>query len=147
MIVAVNEENLADAGCVHALAWQESHRSYCSEAFVRKHTPAAQTEYLRQEMAAGKRVYMLIDGEAVGIVSVDGCVIGNLYVLPGRQRQGCGSRLLRYAIEQCEGVPSLWVMNINTGARRLYERFGFGYTGVEKPLKAGMAELEMKLDV
>lgn len=145
MIVDVDSDNLEAAGYVHAMAWQDSHRSFCSEEFVRSHTPQAQMEYLRRMMEAGKRIYMLIDELPVGIVSVDGCMIADLYVLPKRQRRGYGSMLLYHAINKCVGTPVLWVMNINTGARRLYERNGFEYTESKKMLKNGLAELEMRL--
>lgn len=53
-IVEVNEENLAQAGRIHSLAWQESHRSFCTPEFVAKHSPEAQTEYLRRERGPGQ---------------------------------------------------------------------------------------------
>lgn len=142
-ITEVNEENIAAAARIHAESWQESHKSFCSAEFVAKHTVSAQAEYLRREMAAGKRIYMLIAGAPVGIVSVQGNLIENLYVLPGEQNKGYGTRLLNYAIEQCEGVPSLWILNINEDAYRLYTRRGFAETGNRKQLKGNLFELEL----
>lgn len=49
--VNVTELNVADAGCIHSESWKESHRSFCSAEFVEKHTPTAQAEYLRREIA------------------------------------------------------------------------------------------------
>ena len=86
--VAVTELHIADAGRIHSESWKESHRSFCSAEFVEKHTPAAQAEFLRREMDTGKRIYMLIDENPVGIVSVHGNLIENLYVLPSEQRKG-----------------------------------------------------------
>jgi len=86
--VEVTEQNIADAGRIHSESWKESHRGFCSVEFVDKHTSVAQAEYLRREMNAGKRVYMLIDEYPVGIVSVHGSLIENLYVLPSEQREG-----------------------------------------------------------
>lgn len=143
-IIEVTEATLPDAGYVHAESWKASHRSFCSAAFVEKHTPAAQTEYLRREMDVGKNVYMLVDEHPVGIVSVHSSMIENLYVLPGEQRKGYGSLLLRYAIRQCEESAALWMLNTNTDARRLYERHGFRVTGNRKPLKKDMYEIEMR---
>ena len=145
MIIAVNEENLPIAGCIHSEAWKESHRDFCAPEFVEKHTPSAQTEYLRREMAAGKQEYMLVEEKPMGIVSVWGSLIENLYVLPGEQNKGHGTRLLRYAMEHCADVPTLWILDSNVGARRLYERHGFRLTGVEKQLSETLLELEMRL--
>ena len=36
--VEVTEQNIADAGCIHSESWKDSHRSFCSDEFVEKHT-------------------------------------------------------------------------------------------------------------
>ena len=143
--VEVTELYIADAGRIHSESWKESHRSFCAAAFVEKHTPMAQAAYLRREMDAGKRVYMLIDDYPVGIVSVHGSLIENLYVLPSEQRKGYGSQLLDYAIQQCAGTPCLWILNNNVGAYRLYTKNGFKRTGNRKQLNDTLCEMELAL--
>ena len=143
--VEVTELNIADAGRIHSESWKESHQSFCSAEFVEKHTPAAQVEYLRREMNAGKSIYMLIDKYPVGIVSVHGSIIENLYVLPTEQRKGYGSQLLDYAIQQCAGTPCLWILNNNEGAYRLYSKNGFKETGNKKQLNDALYEMELRL--
>ena len=143
--VEVTELNIADAGRIHSESWKESHRSFCSAEFVEKHTPAAQSEYLRREMNAGKSIYMLIDECSVGIVSVHGSLIENLYVLPSEQRKGYGSQLLDYAIQHCSGTPCLWILNNNEGAYRLYSKNGFKETGNRKQLNDTLYEMELSL--
>ena len=145
MIVPVTEENIAQAGYVHSESWKASHRDFCTPAFVEAHTPQAQTDYLRREMEAGKRLYLLEQDVPVGIVSLRENVIADLYVHPDFQHQGYGTQLLRFAVSQCRGTPTLWVLNTNTAARSLYARQGFTETGNRKPLKQGMAEIEMCL--
>lgn len=144
-IIKVDEANIADAGRIHSESWKESHRSFCSAEFVEKHTPAAQAEYLRREMNAGKSIYMLIDEYPVGIVSVHGGLIENLYVLPSEQRKGYGSQLLDYAIRHCCGTPCLWILNNNEGAYRLYSKNGFKVTGNRKQLNENLYEMELSL--
>lgn len=139
----ITNKTIMDAARIHSESWKESHRSFCSAEFVERHTVEAQAAYLRREQDAGKRVFMLIDDSPVGIVSVHGDLIENLYVLPSRQNQGYGTLLLRFAVRQCSGVPRLWILNINEGARRLYERNGFRETGQRKQLKECLFELEM----
>ena len=143
--VEVTELNIADAGRIHSESWKESHRSFCSAEFVEKHTPAAQSEYLRREMNAGKSIYMLIDECSVGIVSVHGSLIENLYVVPSEQRKGYGSQLLDYAIQHCSGTPCLWILNNNEGAYRLYSKNGFKETGNRKQLNDTLYEMELSL--
>lgn len=141
--VVVTEQNIAEAGRIHSESWKESHRSFCSAEFVEKHTPTAQADYLRRENAAGKQLYMLIDEYPVGIVSVDGDLIENLYVLPEEQRKGYGALLLHHAVRRCSGTPRLWILSINKGACRLYTRNGFKETGNRKQLNNGLYEMEL----
>ena len=143
--VEVTEQNIADAGRIHSESWKESHRSFCSAEFVEKHTPIAQAEYLRREMDAGKSVYMLIDDYPVGIVSVHGGLIENLYVLPSEQRKGYGTQILEFAIQKCQSTPKLWILNINEGAYRLYTKNGFKETGNRKQLNDNLWEIELSL--
>lgn len=143
-IERVTEKTLIEAGEVHALAWAESHRSFCSAEFVALHTPKRQTNYLRQEIAQGKALFLLRDDIAVGVVSVRESLIENLYVRPDRQGRGCGSALLHFAIRQCNNAPTLWVLSNNLRAQALYERFGFHPTGQIIPRKNSLYELEMR---
>ena len=143
--VEVTEQNIADAGRIHSESWKEAHRSFCSAEFVEKHTPSAQADYLRREMVAGKQLHMLIDEYPVGIVSVYGNLIENLYVLPTEQRKGYGTQLLEFAIQKCQGVPRLWILNINEGAYRLYTKNGFKETGNRKQLNDNLCEIELSL--
>ncbi len=144
--VPLTEENIARAAAVHAASWQKSHEAFCSEAFVAEHTPKRQESYLRREMAAGKRIWLLEDEEdVIGLVSVHGSLIENLYVAPEKQNRGYGTMLLHFAIDQCEEMPTLWILDNNHGARRLYERNGFAATGRSKRLTDTLCELELKM--
>jgi len=142
-IIDVTEEKLAQAGAIHSESWKDSHRSFCTTEFLEKHSPAAQTEFLRREMAAGKRVWMLVDECPVGIVSVQDSLIENLYILPGYQGRGYGTRLLHFAMEQCRGRPTLWILDNNEGAYRLYARNGFQLSGRKMRLTETLYEIEM----
>lgn len=142
MIVPVTEENLGIAGAVHAVSWRESH-GFCSPDFVIAHTAQRQTEYLRREMALGKQLFLLVEERPVGVVSLWGDLIENLYVLPEEQRRGFGARLLRFAEGLCTGRPTLWVLSNNERARRFYLKNGYHFSGREKVLDEGLKELEM----
>lgn len=145
MIVIVNSENLWEAARIHSVSWQASHRDFCSTEFLETHTPDHQRAYLQEKMSQGGRVFMLIEAKPVGIVSVTGSLIEDLYVLPECQNQGCGTRLLHFAIRQCDGIPTLWILENNDGAARLYRREGFVETGKRQAITAGLDEIEFSL--
>lgn len=143
-IVPVTQEELPLAGFIHSESWRASHKDFCTEDFLARHSPEAQTAYLRGEMAQGKRLFFLRCPEPVGIVTVWGNLIENLYILPAMQNRGYGSVLLRYAMAQCEGTPALWILENNEGARRLYHRFGFRETGRANQLNDWLREIELE---
>ena len=145
MIELVNKDNIIAAAEVHAISWRESHRDICSEEFVAVHTSERQMGYLKRQMQNGAVIYLLSHDETpVGIVSLQGDVIGDLYVLPDKQGRGFGTELLHFAMENCTGTPILWVVNQNQRAISLYERNGFQMTGERKVLSEKLFELQMR---
>lgn len=66
--------------------------------------------------------------DGVGAVIPDVLHISMVFIDPASQRQGIGSRLMRYALDSARtsGVSSvsLWTDCENTGARKLYEVLG-----------------------
>ena len=93
-------------------------------------------------MIAGARIYMLENEAPIGIVSVTDNLIEDLYILPEKQNKGYGTKLLQYAISQCVGTPTLWILENNTNAERLYQRMGFVQTGRRKSIANGIDEIE-----
>ena len=146
LIVRVNRSGVRDAARIHSVSWQDSHRSFCTEDFVAQHSPAHQEEYLLKKMNDGSRVFMLISPEPVGIVSLKDNLIEDLYVLPECQGKGYGSALLRYAVSQCAGTPTLWILENNLRAEKLYLKAGFRKTGKRKTITRGLDEIEFALD-
>ena len=146
MIVEVNESNIGQAARIHSESWIESHKSFCSADSIARHSAVHQEAYLRKEMQAGKKVYMLTDDKPAGIVSVWDNLIENLYVLPDRQHMGYGTMLLTFAMRRCQGTPVLWILNNNKPAYALYSKYGFVKTGKQKRLSDTLSEIEMKYD-
>ena len=143
MIVAVDGSNLLQAAVIHSISWKESHRSFCTQDFVEMHTPERQQEYIRNKMDRGSRFFMLLEEKPVGVVSVKECLIEDLYILPDRQNMGYGTKLLQFAIEQCTGIPTLWILGNNTDAKRLYHKMGFQETGRIHAITDGLDEIEL----
>ena len=145
MIIPVDEKNISDAARIHSISWKESHRAFCTPGFIETHTPERQLNYMHEKMKEGTRFFMLIDKEPVGIVSVTDSLIEDLYVLPQKQKKGYGTKLLMFAVSQCTNTPSLWILENNAGAERLYCRMGFMKTGKTHSVTNGFTEIEFAL--
>jgi len=143
MIVSVDRDNLMQAAAVHAASWKESHRAVCAHAFVEAHTPERQAAYMLEKMRGGSRFFMLVANGPVGVVSVTGDVIGDLYVLPEQQGKGFGTELLSFAAAACGGTPTLWILETNAKAERFYRKAGFQRTGTVYAEEGRIAEIEL----
>lgn len=145
VIIPVDKTNLFQAAVIHSISWKESHRSFCTSDFLELHTPDRQWEYLSSKMRNGAKVYMLVDEKPVGIVSVTDSMIEDLYVLPDMQNMGYGTKLLQYAESQCTDTPTLWILENNENAERLYRRMGYKETGRRNSITDGLDEIEFVL--
>lgn len=141
-IAQVDESNLDAAAEVHAISWRASHREICRPEFVAAHTTARQREYLRKKLQGGSCLFLLMDDVSVGLVTVTGNLIEDLYVLPDRQGQGYGTLLLQHAIRECSGTPTLWVLETNCRAAQFYKHRGFRPTGSVNRGNGPLAEIE-----
>jgi len=94
-------------------------------------------------MQAGKEIYMLVENIPVGIVSVCGNLIENLYVLPNEQHRGYGTQFLLFAIRKCPEIPTLWILSNNQKTYSLYFKHGFRKTGNQHKLSECICEYEM----
>lgn len=144
MIIEVDGDSLAAAARIHSESWRDSHKSFCTREFIEQHTVEHQAEYLRFEISAGKKLYLLIESRPVGIVSVHENLIENLYVLPDAQGNGYGTELLQFAMRQCSGTPILWILENNQRAYALYFKHGFRETGKKNRLSETLSEIELE---
>ena len=94
-------------------------------------------------MNCGRKVYMLVEDKPIGVVSVKECLIEDLYILPDKQKMGYGTKLLQFAIEQCTGLPTLWILENITTAKRFYHKMGFQETGRIHVITDGLDEIEL----
>ena len=86
---------------------------------------------------------MLMEDEPIGIVSVKDNLIEDLYVIPDKQKMGYGKKLLQFAVDQCTGIPTLWILENNTAAKRLYHKMGFHETGRIHTITDSFDEIEL----
>ncbi len=64
-------------------------------------------------------------GQILGYMAINGSFIDRLYIDPPFQRQGWGTRFLRFAMQLSPGGLELFTHQENHSARALYERHGF----------------------
>ena len=145
MIVSVNQENINIAAEIHSISWRESHRSFCREDFINLHTTEHQQKYIAEKMKKGSKFYMLYDNAPVAVVSVNKDLIEDLYVLPKQQNRGYGTQLLSYVVSKIQDldlIPSLWILENNHGAERLYLKNGFIASGRRNHTTGKLDEIE-----
>ncbi len=99
----------------------------------------SQIQHQQAEFVASHYQIIEVAGQSVGTLIVnrypDHMYLSGLYLLPQYQRQGIGSTIMRelFAEAQSHNVPiRLRVLNVNSQARRLYERLGFIATDESK---------------
>ncbi len=131
---------LGQAAAICHAAWQHQRQELCTPEYLAANTPEAFAEALARDRARGWAFYLHTTGDEpdalVGVHRQSG-EISRLYVLPQRQGQGIGAKLLAFACKKilADGtVPWLEVPSSNTGAQRLYRRMGFVPTGDAKAL-------------
>lgn len=149
MIELVTDKNVGEAGYVYSVSWRASHKDIAEKGFFDAHTEESQTEFLREEMKNGKRIYIdLENNKPAGIIAVNRSIgeISLLYVLPDCWGSGYGRKLLDFAIEKlgAGADPYLVVLNVNARAVRIYEKYGFVYSGESRILskEKGISELK-----
>lgn len=107
--------------------WRESF-----EAALGIHDPhslAEQRAYLLERVAPVNTIRVAVrGGRIVAFVAASPRAVAQLYVRRGFQRQGLGTRLLRWAQERSDGSLQLYTFARNAGARAFYERHGFRAT-------------------
>jgi len=65
------------------------------------------------------------DERVVALMALTADMLDQLYVAPGWTRRGIGSRLVSLAKVRRPGGLDLYTFQVNTEARRFYERHGF----------------------
>jgi ribosomal protein S18 acetylase RimI-like enzyme len=154
--VEVVEASEADAETLSALAI----RTYVA-AFGTGFKPGELAYYLEQKLTARRWVEYLkrdrvllakIDGESVGYIQFGpdeegrGVDIRRLYIDTAQQGRGIGTALLEkvLCLPEVVAAPAVYIdtWTENTGARRLYERFGFRHEGETKPFVLSTGEID-----
>jgi GNAT superfamily N-acetyltransferase len=148
-MIEYREARASDAEAIaslHARSWRENYRGAFHDAFLDGDLPGERLRVWRERLdhpPAHQLVELAVDGaNLVGFVCAYGArdprwgsLIDNLHVAQACKRNGVGAALMRRAGAWL--VPRwpelgvyLWVLEMNSPARRFYERLGGQNAGV-----------------
>lgn len=93
---------------------------------VDPHPVEEQRSYFLEQVLPHNQVLLaLVTGQLAGFIAFSSDSVDQLYVRPGYQGSGIGSRLLALAKNNARGSLSLYTFARNGGARVFYEKQGF----------------------
>lgn len=108
-----------------AALWLRSRRAAAPAIPPPVHTDSEVEAWFRDVVVPSGDVWVIgAEQHPVAMMVLRPGWIDQLYVAPAGQRQGLGSRLVRFAQSRQDGL-SLWTFAANAGARGFYERHGF----------------------
>ena len=84
---------------------------------------------MQNKINCGSKFYMLVEDMPVGVVSVKECLIEDLYILPDNRKWVMVQSYCNLLLRNATGIPTLWILENNTNAKRLYHKMGFQETG------------------
>jgi len=91
-----------------------------------RHPPEEARKWFCDQLVPRTQIWVVeCDGRVDAMMAMDGAEIDRLYVAPGHQGRGLGEILLDKAKRLCPDGLRLVTHQINSGARRFYERHGF----------------------
>jgi pimeloyl-ACP methyl ester carboxylesterase/GNAT superfamily N-acetyltransferase len=102
---------------------------YATFDFPPSHPDADVRLWLAEEMLPANEVWVAVDtedaGRVVGFMALSASMVEQLYIAPDWIGHGIGDRLIALAKERRPAGLDLYCFQVNTFARRFYERRGF----------------------
>lgn len=146
-IVEMNDKNIVDAAECYYNSWCSSHAQYYPEDILANYNIERFVNILKKDNAADRITFIACDKNTViGIVTIDKdrSDLTHLYVVPERQKQGIGTKLLEFGIKQMTSINRVYatILSINSTGIDFFEKYGFEFTGEQCTLKSGMLELK-----
>ena len=148
-VIEYRQAQLRDAEAVallHARSWRENYRGAFTDAFLDGDLPGERLRVWHERLGdppGNQFVQLAVDGDHLGgfVCAYGGhdpewgSFIDNIHVARAAKRSGIGSSLLRQAgVWLSLHYPGLaiylWVLEVNSSARRFYERLGAYDAGV-----------------
>jgi ribosomal protein S18 acetylase RimI-like enzyme len=113
-----------DAGAIADVYLTSFHATY---DFPLAHNDQQVRRWIAEVLIPTEEVWVATapHGSVVAMMVLTSDMLDQLYVAPGWTGRGIGSRLVALAKARRPGGLDLYTFQINTGARRFYERHGF----------------------
>lgn len=162
-MVCLRRATLSDAekmAEVHARSWESAYAGLLPTEIIA--ATSARRPLLWQrilEEPGGHEKYAVCEGDKiVGLLVIstsrdEGAPPGafevvSLYLLPEHFGKGYGGEAMRYACERAAELGyhavTLWVLEDNTRARKIYEKHGFRFDGTRKEIVIGVPKIEIR---
>jgi GNAT superfamily N-acetyltransferase len=122
--ITIRPATSSDAPAVADVYLASFHATY---DFPLAHTDDEVRGWIGGDVIGSGETWVALDplGAIVGMMAVEPGVLDQLYVRPDRLGEGIGRRLLDVARDRSPDGLTLYTFQVNTRARRFYERNGF----------------------
>lgn len=144
-IVEMNEKNIVEVADCYFNSWNSAHAGKYPEGSVNNLNVERFINILKKDNDSDRITFVAYDkNNILGFATIDkeNAEITHLYILPARQRQGLGSKLLDFSVKQMTGINRVYatLLSINEIGLSFFEKYGFEFTGEQRALKSGVLE-------
>lgn len=144
-------EDSSVVGRVHSDAWKSAYRGIFPDEYIDNDNASKRAEEFLESVKDGKCTYFILEenGQAAGIVKTcednNSLEIESIYILEEHRGKGLGGQFIDY-IKTYKPYDSifLWVLEVNTKARRFYEQNGFKVHGKFRTISRGVILNQLK---
>jgi len=117
--------------------------SVIAHSFIAKELWESHKEELRNKYLPNTETWVAEEnGDLVGFISLLDNYIGGLFVAPGKQKAGIGTKLIEQA-KQVRGQLNVGVYRKNIDAQKFYAKNGFAYVSEEIQPETGEIVINM----
>ena len=141
-------------GDVHSLAWKQAYKDIFSTEYIVADTSVKRKqEFLESICKDGFKYYLVYENDCcVGVVKVilinSMCEISSIYFLQEFRNKGLGTEVITQIKEIYKDYRMvLWTLEINTLARRFYEKNGFVLTGNTRRINRGKEFVQVQYEL
>lgn len=154
-IIEANYDDAELVGEVHSLAWKQAYKDIFPEEYIMADTAEKRKQEFLEALCKENCKYYLVyeNGDCAGVVNVilnnSMCEISSIYFLQEFRNRGLGTETITQLKEIYKDYRIvLWTLEINTAARKFYEKNEFVITANRRIINRGMefvqAQYELK---
>lgn len=138
-----SQEDADIVGKVHSDAWKSAYRGIFPGEYIDSDTASKRKNEFLDSIKNDKCTYFVLEetNQVAGIVKTfernNALEIESIYILSEFRGEGLGRQFIDFIKEERAGNIFLWVLEVNTNARRFYEKNGFVPTGDTRTITRG----------